>query len=71
MKMDEELITFRVQYLVDTDPFSSLSIYPIPSRAPVYSFLLGVPLATQLGALLRVLGAPQRVRLILPIIICL
>lgn len=62
MKMDEELITFRVQYLVDTDPFSSLSIYPIPSRAPVYSFLVAVPLATQLGALLRLLGAPQRVR---------
>lgn len=64
MKMDEELVTFRVQYLVDTDPFSSLSIYPVPSRAPVYSFLVAVPLQLQLGALLRLLGAPQRVRLI-------
>lgn len=62
MKMDEELVTLRVQYLVDTDPFSSLSIYPIPSRAPVYSFAAAIPLATQLGALLRLLGAPQRVR---------
>lgn len=62
--MNEELISFRVQYLVDTDPFSSLSIYPIPSRAPVHSFLVGVSLSTQIGALLRLLGAPQRVRLI-------
>lgn len=60
--MDEELITLRVQYLVDTDPFSSLSIYPVPSRAPVYSFMISTPLATQLGALLRFIAAPQRVR---------
>jgi hypothetical protein len=60
--MDEELITFKVQYIVDTDPFTNLSIYPIPSRAPSFQFLTTVPLATQLGALLRLLGAPQRVR---------
>lgn len=57
----DELITIRVQYLVDSDPFNSLSMYPIPSRAPVFSFASAVPLATQLGALLRHLGAPQRV----------
>ncbi|XP_053663933.1 FH1/FH2 domain-containing protein 3-like [Anopheles marshallii] len=56
----DELITVRVQYLVDSDPFNSLSMYPIPSRAPVFSFASAVPLATQLGALLRHLGAPQR-----------
>lgn len=61
--MDEELISLRVQYLVDTDPFSSLSIYPVPARAPVYSFIVATPLANQIGALLRFLnGAPQRVR---------
>ena len=60
--MDEELITLRVQFLVDSDPFSSLSIYPVPSRAPVYSFVISTPLATQLGALLRFIAAPQRVR---------
>lgn len=58
----DELITLRVQYLVDTDPFNSLTMYPIPSRAPVHSFASTTPLATQLGALLRLLGAPQRVR---------
>ncbi|KFB50308.1 AGAP004873-PA-like protein [Anopheles sinensis] len=57
----DELMTVRVQYLVDSDPFNSLSMYPIPSRAPVFSFASAVPLATQLGALLRHLGAPQRV----------
>uniref|UniRef100_A0A182IR12 FHOD1 N-terminal GTPase-binding domain-containing protein n=1 Tax=Anopheles atroparvus TaxID=41427 RepID=A0A182IR12_ANOAO len=56
----DELMTVRVQYLVDSDPFNSLSMYPIPSRAPVFSFASAVPLATQLGALLRHLGAPQR-----------
>lgn len=58
----DEFITLRVQYLVDTDPFNSLTMYPIPSRAPVHSFASTTPLATQLGALLRLLGAPQRVR---------
>lgn len=61
-KMSGELIALRVQYLVDLDPFSSLSSYPVPSRAPIHSFLPTVPLANQLGGLLRVLGAPQRVR---------
>lgn len=62
--MDEELVTFRVQYLVDQDPFnSSLSSYPVPSRAPVHAFVVTAPLVTQLGALLRLLGAPQRVRM--------
>jgi hypothetical protein len=62
--MDDELVTLRVQYLVDTDPFSSLSIYPVPSRAPLFSFAVATPLATQIGALLRLLGAPQRVSII-------
>ncbi|XP_058053331.1 FH1/FH2 domain-containing protein 3 isoform X4 [Anopheles bellator] len=56
----DELIVVRVQYLVDNDPFNSLSMYPVPSRAPLFSFASAVPLATQLGALLRHLGAPQR-----------
>lgn len=67
MRADEEelniypLINLRVQYMVDADPFNSLSVYPLPSRAPVFSFVSTTPLATQLGALLRLLGAPQRV----------
>ncbi|XP_037039668.1 FH1/FH2 domain-containing protein 3 isoform X4 [Bradysia coprophila] len=62
VKMDDpdELLTLRVQYVVDTDPFNSLSMYPAPTRAPTYSFVCTTPLATQLGAILRLLGAPQR-----------
>lgn len=62
MNDPDELLTLRVQYVVDTDPFNSLSMYPAPSRAPTYSFVCTTPLATQLGAILRLLGAPQRVR---------
>ncbi|EAT32905.1 AAEL014857-PA [Aedes aegypti] len=61
----DDLITLRVQYLVDSDPFNSFAMYPIPSRAPAFSFASSAPLATQLGGLLRHLGAPQRVRCIL------
>uniref|UniRef100_A0A1A9UP71 FHOD1 N-terminal GTPase-binding domain-containing protein n=1 Tax=Glossina austeni TaxID=7395 RepID=A0A1A9UP71_GLOAU len=56
----DELITLRVQYLVDTDPLDCTSMYPIPTRAPTYAFASTMPLATQLGTILRLLGAPQR-----------
>lgn len=62
LKLDPgELLPIRVQYLADTDPYNSMAMYPIPSRAPTYSFVCSTPLATQLGAILRLLGAPQRV----------
>lgn len=60
--MCEEILCFRVQYLLDTDPFCNLSAYPVPSRAPVFSFVKTAPLSNQLGSLLRLLNAPQRVR---------
>lgn len=64
--MDEdELFTCKVQYLADTDPYNCLSMYPIPSRPPTYSFVYHEQLATQLGSVLRLLDAPQRVNLIL------
>lgn len=58
----QELITLRVQYLVDRDPFTSVSMFPIPTRAPSYSFISTEPLATQLPSVLRLLNAPHRVR---------
>lgn len=61
MEPDDVSLTFRVQYLADTDPFNSVTMFPIPSRAPTYAFAGSTPLATQLGAILRLLGAPQRV----------
>lgn len=57
-----DFFTIRIQFLADTDPFNCLSMYPLPSRAPVYAFVYTAPLATQLGSVLRLLGAPQRVR---------
>lgn len=57
----DELITLRIQYIADNDPFNSLAMYPLPTRAPTYSFANTTTLATQLGAILRILGAPQRV----------
>ena len=62
MDLDADEYTLRVQYLADTDPFNCISMYPIPTRAPTYSFGCTTQLATQLGAILRLLGAPQRVR---------
>ncbi|XP_067646528.1 FH1/FH2 domain-containing protein 3 isoform X9 [Eurosta solidaginis] len=62
VKMDpDELITLRVQYLVDTDPLNCTAMYPIPTRAPTYGFAATMPLATQLGTILRLLGAPHRI----------
>lgn len=61
----QELISLRVQYLGDADPFGILSMFPIPTRAPSYSFITTEPLATQLASVLRLLNAPQPVREIL------
>ncbi|XP_036338222.1 FH1/FH2 domain-containing protein 3 [Rhagoletis pomonella] len=62
VKMDpDELITLRVQYLVDTDPLNCTAMYPIPTRAPTYGFAATMPLATQLGTILRLLSAPHRI----------
>jgi len=63
VKMEpDELITFRVQYLVDSDPLSACTAFPIPVRAPTYAFATTMPLANQLGTILRLLNAPQSVR---------
>lgn len=58
----DELITFRVQYLLDSDPLSATTAFPIPVRAPTFAFATTMPLATQLGTILRLLNAPQSVR---------
>lgn len=58
----DELITFRVQYLLDSDPLSASTAFPIPVRAPTFAFATTMPLATQLGTILRLLNAPQSVR---------
>lgn len=50
----------RIQYLDDTDPFSSTN-FPEPTRPPTYTFHINVPLVNQIGGVHRVLSAPHKV----------
>ncbi|XP_034110665.1 FH1/FH2 domain-containing protein 3 isoform X3 [Drosophila albomicans] len=62
VKMEpDELITFRVQYLLDSDPLTATTAFPCPVRAPTYAFTTTMPLATQLGTILRLLNAPHSI----------
>lgn len=54
------LVTVRVQYLEDTDPFACAN-FPEPRRAPTCSLDGVLPLGTQIPALHRLLGAPLKV----------
>ncbi|XP_060103819.1 FH1/FH2 domain-containing protein 3 isoform X7 [Heteronotia binoei] len=49
----------RVQFVDDTEPFSSTS-FPEPSRPPLYAFRRDLPLSTQLPGLHRLLRAPHK-----------
>ena len=55
-----ETFQTRVQYLDDTDPFSSTN-FPEPSRPPTYTFLQNVPLVNQIAGVKRLLKAPHKV----------
>nr|XP_005592300.2 FH1/FH2 domain-containing protein 1 isoform X6 [Macaca fascicularis] len=59
---DEEpvsVVTVRVQYLEDTDPFACAN-FPEPRRAPTCSLDGALPLGAQIPALHRLLGAPLK-----------
>ncbi|XP_049625599.1 FH1/FH2 domain-containing protein 3 isoform X1 [Suncus etruscus] len=49
----------RVQFLDDTDPFSSTS-FPEPSRPPLFAFREDLALGTQLAGVHRLLRAPHK-----------
>ncbi|XP_065781592.1 FH1/FH2 domain-containing protein 1 isoform X2 [Muntiacus reevesi] len=53
------LVTVRVQYLEDTDPFACAN-FPEPRRAPTCSLDGALPLGAQIPALHRLLGAPLK-----------
>lgn len=53
-------LTCRVQYLDDTDPFSSTN-FPEPTRPPSYTFNVDIPLGEQLAGIHRLLKAPHKV----------
>ncbi|KAJ1072778.1 hypothetical protein K5549_012004 [Capra hircus] len=53
------LVTVRVQYLEDTDPFACAN-FPEPRRAPTCTLDGALPLGAQIPALHRLLGAPLK-----------
>ncbi|XP_054435307.1 FH1/FH2 domain-containing protein 1 isoform X2 [Pteronotus mesoamericanus] len=53
------VVTVRVQYLEDTDPFACAN-FPEPRRAPTCSLDGALPLGTQIPSLHRLLGAPLK-----------
>jgi len=53
-------LTCRVQYLDDTDPFSSTN-FPEPTRPPSFTFNVDLPLCEQLAGVHRLLKAPHKV----------
>ena len=55
------MLTVRVQYLEDTDPFACAN-FPEPRRAPTCSLDEALPLGAQIPALHRLLAAPLKVR---------
>ncbi|XP_036604696.1 FH1/FH2 domain-containing protein 1 [Trichosurus vulpecula] len=53
------VVTVRVQYLEDTDPFACAN-FPEPRRAPVCTLDGALPLGSQIPALHRLLSAPLK-----------
>ncbi|KAM5208249.1 FH1/FH2 domain-containing protein 1 isoform 2-T2 [Hipposideros larvatus] len=53
------VVTVRVQYLEDSDPFACAN-FPEPRRAPTCSLDGALPLGAQIPALHRLLGAPLK-----------
>ncbi|XP_062033735.1 FH1/FH2 domain-containing protein 1 [Lepus europaeus] len=53
------LVTVRVQYLEDTDPFACAN-FPEPRRAPTCTLDGALPLGAQIPTLHRLLGAPLK-----------
>ncbi|XP_038628738.1 FH1/FH2 domain-containing protein 1 [Tachyglossus aculeatus] len=54
-----EIVTVRVQYLEDADPFSCAN-FPEPRRAPTCSLDGALPVGAQIPALHHLLGAPLK-----------
>lgn len=55
------MVTVRVQYLEDSDPFACAN-FPEPRRAPTCSLDGALPMGAQIPAMHRLLGAPLKVR---------
>ncbi|KAI2799232.1 Formin Homology 2 Domain [Blomia tropicalis] len=53
-------LTCKVQYLNDVDPFSACTKFPEPTRPPLFTFNVNIPLINQIAAVHRLLKAPHR-----------
>lgn len=58
---NSDTFTCRVQYLNDLDAFSLTTLFPEPSRPPLFQFNVNIPLINQLPSVHRLLNAPHRV----------
>jgi len=58
--VNSSTIHCRIQYLDDTDPFSSVNL-PEPARPPSFTFLTTTVLSNQLNSVHKLLKAPHRV----------
>ncbi len=63
LSVNSSTLQCRVQYLDDTDPFSSVNL-PEPARPPSFTFLTSTVLSNQLSSIHKVLSAPHKVNLI-------
>ena len=54
-------LSCKVQYLNDVDPFSAVTKFPEPTRPPLFTFNVNIPLINQIAAVHRLLKAPHRV----------
>lgn len=55
-------LTCKVQYMNDIDPFSACTKFPEPTRPPLFTFNVNIPLIKQIASIHRLLKAPHRVR---------
>lgn len=56
-------LTCKIQFVNDTDPFSTSISYLEPPRGQNFSFSVDIPLCEQIGAVNRALRAPQKVEI--------
>lgn len=62
MSATSTTLTCKVQYMNDIDPFRACTKFPEPTRPPLFTFNVNIPLIKQIAAVHRLLKAPHRVR---------
>nr|XP_046910731.1 FH1/FH2 domain-containing protein 3-like isoform X5 [Dermatophagoides farinae] len=60
MSATSTTLTCKVQYMNDIDPFRACTKFPEPTRPPLFTFNVNIPLIKQIAAVHRLLKAPHR-----------